>query len=92
MTDFRETYGMGMGLKSAGGLRAGISLGVVDVGGDGRRRRETTGFCLYNRATVRRMEDVMAEKRLIWPEVVYPGTEVYDRFVLFAFSGVSESS
>ena len=46
MTDFREAYGTRTGLKSAGSLRIGISVSeVADVGGgEGSRRRETTGF------------------------------------------------
>ena len=34
----------------------------------------------------------MAEKGFTWSEVVYPGTEVYSRLVMFEVSGVSGSS
>lgn len=48
MADFRETYGMGTGLKFAGSLRTGIPSSLspegADEGGSGSRRRETTGF------------------------------------------------
>jgi len=34
----------------------------------------------------------MKRKGLTWSDVVYPGTEVYNKLVMFDFSGVSGSS
>ena len=34
----------------------------------------------------------MAQKGFTWSDVAYPGTEVYNKLVMFDFSGVSGSS
>ena len=57
-----------------------------------REKKQTDDWFLCNQAVVRHTWSVMVRKGFTWSEVVYPGTEVYSRLMMFDFSGVSGSS